>query len=481
MNTLRIAAVPAILVVFGIPAVVTARAQATSPAATTVQLQSYTAPDKSASAGVPPGWQVTNAGSGAIDMTGPQGEAVDFKIIVAHDGPFQLGQRGPNGADLTMPSSARLSDKLVMVLDQQAALKGMPVPQVKYLYQAPIKMPSGMGQCGMFAISAAAGANSGDAMGIFCSLNDSSAQFFKTFLMYGAAPTTIAAQTVPTVEAIFKSYKLAPGWTQKILSPYTPADAANPGPGGSGYPSAASGSTADGPGSSGGYTPGPGGSGYPSAASGSTADGPGSSGGYTPGPGGSAGYPTNPPTASGAAKTAMDDGPGLGGGYNPGPGGSAGYPTPPPTANGAPKTAMDDGPGLGGGYNPGPGGSAGYPTPPPSANGAPKTAMDDGPGLGGGYNPGPGGSAGYPTPPPTASGAPKTAMDDGPGLGGGYNPGPGGSGYPDNGANQNQSYFAVLWSNQQAIDHGFVCVDANIAGNGSHPQAAVDCGGWKPN
>jgi hypothetical protein len=363
MKSLRIAAVPVILSLFGIPIVVAARAQATSPSVAPVQLQPYTAPDKSASAGVPAGWQVTNAGSGAITMTGPQGEAVNVEVIVAHDGPFRPGQKGPGGADLTMPSAARLSDKLVMVLEEQAALKGIPAPQLKYLYQAPIQMPSGMGRCGIFAISAAGGANLSDGMGIFCSFADGSAKFFKSFLMYGAAPTAIAAQTAPTIEAVLKSYKLAPGWTEKILSPYTPADAAvhsaDPGPGGSGYPSAASGST--------------------------------------------------------------DGGPGAGGGYNPGPGGSAGYPTNPSNANSA-KTNMDDGPGLGGGYNPGPG-------------------------LGGGYNPGPGGSAGY----------------------------------PNNPSDSNQSYSDLLLRNQQVIDHGFVCVDANIVGNGSAPQTPVECGGWKPN
>ena len=258
--------------------------------------------------------------------------------------------------------------------------------RLKYLYAAPINMPSGKGQCGMFAISAAAGANPTEAMGIFCSLDDSSAKYFKSFLMYGAAPSTIAAQTVPTVEAVFRSYKLAPGWTQKILSPYTPADSANPGPGGSGYPS--------------------------------------------------------------AARASAGDGPGLGGGYNPGPGG-AGYPSNPPSANRVKSaTDADDGPGLGGGYNPGPGGSAGYPNSPPNANTV-KSATD---------------------------------ADDGPGLGGGYNPGPGGSaGYPYSGTDPNESYSEVLWRNQQAIDHGFVCVDANIIGNGSPPRTPVECGGWKPN
>jgi len=356
MKSLRIAAVPVILSLFGIPIVVAARAQATSPSVAPVQLQPYTAPDKSASAGVPAGWQVTNAGSGAITMTGPQGEAVNVEVIVAHDGPFRPGQKGPGGADLTMPSAARLSDKLVMVLEEQAALKGIPAPQLKYLYQAPIQMPSGMGRCGIFAISAAGGANLSDGMGIFCSLADSSAKFSKSFLMFGSAPTTIAAQTVPTVEAVLKSYKLAPGWTQKILSPYTPADSAHPKPGGS------------------------------------------------------AGYPNNPPSSNSA------------------------------------KSATDDGPGLGGGYNPKPGGSAADPNNPPSSTSA-KSATDDGPGLGGGYNPKPGGSAGD----------------------------------PNNGTDPNESYSEALWRNQQVIDHGFVCIGANIIGNGSPPQTPVECGAWKPN
>ena len=322
MKSLRVAGVPVILILFASTVAVTARAQSALPAAAPVQLRPYTAPDRSASAGVPSGWQVTNARAGAIAMTGPQGEAVNVEVIVAHDGPFQLGQKAPGGVDLTMPSSAKLSDKLVMILQQQAALNGTPVPQLKYLYAAPIKMPSGMGQCGMFAISAAGDQNSSDGMGIFCSFAESSAKYFKSFLMYGAAPAAVAAQAVPTVEAVFKSYKLAPGWTQKVLAPYAPADATDPGPGGSGYPSAARASASD------------------------------------PGPGGSAGYPNSPPSPN-HANSAMDDGPGLGGGYNPGPGGSAGYPNSPPSPNHS-NSAMDDGPGLGGGYNPGPGGS-GYP------------------------------------------------------------------------------------------------------------------------
>lgn len=417
MKSMRIAAAPVILVLFGIPAV--GSAQATSPAPATLQLQPYTAPDKSASAGVPYGWQVTQAGSGTIAMAGPQGEAVNIEVIAAYDGPFQLGQKGPSGAEMTMPSSAKLSDKLVMVLEQQAALQGMPVPQFKFLYAAPINMASGMGQCGMFAINAAGSVNPDDAVGIFCSFADSSANFFKSFLMYGAAPTTIAVQALPTVEAVLKSYRLAPGWTQKILSPYTPASSAGSGSGGPGNPSRASGNA-------------------------NTDDGPGLGGGYDPGPGGSAGYPNNPSNANGAKSTMAG-----------GPGGS-GYPNVPSNANSTKSTALD-----------GPGGS-GYPNPSRASGGS---STDDGPGLGGGYNPGPGGSAGYPNNPSDGSSA-KSTLADGPG---------GSAGYPYNGSDPNGSYPNVFWGNQQVIDRGFRCVDASIVGSGSAGQTPVECGGWKLN
>src|ERR1700734_2167467 len=106
MKFLRIAAVPVISIIIGVPALVSAAAQAkpsTAPAAPpalpAVQLQSYTAQDQSVSAGVPSGWKVISAAGGSINMSGPQGETINFgDVFVAHDGPFQLGQRGPGVA-----------------------------------------------------------------------------------------------------------------------------------------------------------------------------------------------------------------------------------------------------------------------------------------------------------------------------------------------------------------------------------------------
>jgi hypothetical protein len=237
MKSLRIAAVPVISIIIGIPAFVSAGAQAkpsTAPAAPPVQLQTYTAPDQSASAGVPAGWKVVSASGTNIVLSGPQGEVADLgEGVIAHNGPFQLGQTGPDGSNMTMPYSAKLTDKLTMVFQQRAALGRGPAPQIKFLYAAPLQsLPAGF-QCGVFVIAVSGISTPGDALGIFCSLPEDSAQFFKNFLTFGSAPTAIAAKDAPTVAAVLKSYKIPPAWLQKKFAPFTaPASASpNQGPG----------------------------------------------------------------------------------------------------------------------------------------------------------------------------------------------------------------------------------------------------------
>jgi hypothetical protein len=236
MKMLRIAAVPMLSIIIGVPAALSARAQATpaapaAPAAPPVPLKTYTLPDKSASAGVPAGWTVKGGGTGMIVMTGTQGENITLgQIILAHDGPFQVGQKGPDGAVITMPSSAKLSDKLLMIYQQNAASSGESTPQMKFIYGNLLQVPSAMGQCGDFVVTKNSGkADAAAAMGVFCSLPDDSGQFFKNVLLMGSAPAAVAAQTQPIVLAVFKSYALAPGWSQKIFAPFMSAPAGGSG------------------------------------------------------------------------------------------------------------------------------------------------------------------------------------------------------------------------------------------------------------
>src|SRR5580704_11578557 len=230
MKFLRVAALPAILIVIGLPAYVSAPAQAkpsTAPAAPTVPLQTYTLPDKSASAGVPAGWKVKGGGSGMISMSGPQGETITLgEIVLAHDGAFQVGQKGPDGAGIIMPSSAKLSNKLLMIFQQSAAASGESAPQIKFISGGLLQVPAAMGQCGVFAVSN--GTTQSDAMGIFCSLPEDAGQFFKNILIIGAAPAAVASNDAPTVFAVFKRYTIAPGWTSKIFAPFMSPAAAAP-------------------------------------------------------------------------------------------------------------------------------------------------------------------------------------------------------------------------------------------------------------
>ncbi|MFZ0340113.1 MAG: hypothetical protein WAL45_18935 [Terracidiphilus sp.] len=235
MKLLRVAAVSATSIIIGVPAFVSASAQAkpaAAPAAPPVQLQTYTLPDKSASAGVPAGWTVKGGGAGEIVMSGPQGENIVLgQLIVARNGPFRAGQTEPSGIALTMPSSAKLSDKLTMIFEQTAAVNGTPAPQIKFIYGALLQVPAALGQCGVFIVSNSRGStNLGDALGILCSLPGDSSQISKNILMFGTAPAAVAAQTAPIVVAVLKSYTIAPGWSQKILAPVS-APAGGPGMG----------------------------------------------------------------------------------------------------------------------------------------------------------------------------------------------------------------------------------------------------------
>lgn len=225
VTLLRITTVSVVLALFGIQAFATAAAQANPAppsASSPIQLQPYAAPDNSASAGVPAGWQVIEGTGTVISMKGPQGEYIALGDgAVAHDGPFQPGQKGPAGSQISMPSTAKLTDKLVMLLQQRAAINGNPVPQIKFLYAAPLQAPPALGQCGRFVIDVTGVATPGKGMGIFCSLPIDSGQLFKNFYLMGSAPSAIAAQDLPIVQAVFASYKISPDWIQRKFAPAT--------------------------------------------------------------------------------------------------------------------------------------------------------------------------------------------------------------------------------------------------------------------
>jgi hypothetical protein len=207
------------------------QAASPTPASPAIALQPYTAPDQSASAGVPSGWQVTKGDQTVITFSGPQGETVSLgNTFVAQNAAFQAGQRGANGIDLSMPYSATLPQKLTMIIQQGAAIGGKPVPQVTVNSATPIQLPAALGQCGRFVASLAGGSANVKVMAVFCSLPLDSGGAYKNIMLYAQAPAAVAAQSAPTALAIFQSYRIPAAWLQKKLSPhFAPAMAASGG------------------------------------------------------------------------------------------------------------------------------------------------------------------------------------------------------------------------------------------------------------
>jgi hypothetical protein len=200
-----------------------APASQASPAASAgAQLQTYTAPDQSAQAGVPAGWKVTSGSQSVIVMAGPSGESITLgRTFVARNAAFQAGQKGAGGADLSMPYSANLEQKFVMIWDQGAAMMGQKADQVTFNSASPIQMPAALGQCGRFVASTTMPSGPIKLMGAFCSLPLDSGGTYKNILLMAQAPVATAAQDAPIAQAVFSSYRVPQAMLAKKLAPFT--------------------------------------------------------------------------------------------------------------------------------------------------------------------------------------------------------------------------------------------------------------------
>jgi hypothetical protein len=213
-------------------------------AAPTPPLQTYTAPDQSASAGVPADWQVTQGANTVIRMSGPQGVSVSLgNTYIARNAAFQPGQRSANGIDLSMPYAASLAQKLTMIVKDGAALSGKPLSQMAINSSTPIQLPAALGQCARMVASYTGDQGPVKMIVVFCSLPLDSGGDYKNILLEAEGPAAVAAQAVPTVQTIFRSYNLPPAWLQRKLAPQNAAPMAAMTPGQAGAISGMNGAT----------------------------------------------------------------------------------------------------------------------------------------------------------------------------------------------------------------------------------------------
>jgi hypothetical protein len=218
--SLRIAALAA-LCAASFTATTQAPAQTPTSAAPSVKLTPYTAPDKTASAGVPSGWKAAGSQT-VITLTGPQGETIALgRTFVARNAAFQAGQKGAGGADLSMPYTAPLTQKLIMVYQQGAAISGQSAPQITFTSAAAMQVPAILGQCGRFVANLTGPAQPQKIMGVFCSFPLDTGGAFKNVILVAQAPASVAAQDAPVAQAVFSSYQIPQAMLAKKLAPFT--------------------------------------------------------------------------------------------------------------------------------------------------------------------------------------------------------------------------------------------------------------------
>jgi hypothetical protein len=192
-------------------------------AAPAAQLTPYTAPDKSVTVGVPPGWKVTKGEYGVVQMSGTQGESISLgNGLFVKNGPFQVGQKMDGLISMSMPYAATLNQKYVMVWQQAAAASGKPTPQVQFISATPIPMSKNIAECSIYLGTMTTSDGTSDFESRFCSLPADTNGIFKLFWMNASIPAALAPQERATAEAVLASYKPSQATLALILKPATP-------------------------------------------------------------------------------------------------------------------------------------------------------------------------------------------------------------------------------------------------------------------
>ena len=219
----------------------TASQNAAQPAAGTAaaKLAPYTAPDHSASVGVPPGWKVTKGSNAVIQMSGPQGESISLgNGMYVRNGVFQVGQKANGLISMSMPYQATLNQKYVMLWQQAAATSGQPQPQVDFISATPIPFAKTIAECAIYLGTMTTTQGSSKFESRFCSLPLDSGGIFKLFWMNADLPAALATQERATAEAVLASYTVSPANLKLLFQPLTPAKSAAPPAGAGGMSSA---------------------------------------------------------------------------------------------------------------------------------------------------------------------------------------------------------------------------------------------------
>jgi len=210
----------AIACIVAYPGRTVAQSAPTAPAPAPT-LQPYATPDKTATAGLPSGWKVTNGASTVIVMTGPQNETISLcNALVVRSAPFQLSQKPANGVDLSIPNSDTLEQKFTQALQHGAATSGAPAPQVTIASSTPLQVPTNIGQCGRIVANVTGKAGPMTVAALLCSLPIDTGGTYKMIFIMAQAPPAVAQQESALASAVFASYRIPPAMLQQKIAPF---------------------------------------------------------------------------------------------------------------------------------------------------------------------------------------------------------------------------------------------------------------------
>ncbi|ABF40089.1 hypothetical protein Acid345_1086 [Candidatus Koribacter versatilis Ellin345] len=187
-----------------------ARSERSAGAAPSVQpLSTATAGDRSASIGLPVGWQLTQVAGGSIRAEGPNGEAVFLGMLFQGiSDPSNVQRAYGAGPHLVASFSGDLFSAYAAIMNQMRQSRGLPAATFSLLQETPVNAP-GEGRVVLAMMDLDLHDGKGPRTGSvrLGAVHVPGTPTWALSVNGSQAPKTVAAQLAPTIKAMVASYR----------------------------------------------------------------------------------------------------------------------------------------------------------------------------------------------------------------------------------------------------------------------------------
>jgi hypothetical protein len=173
------------------------------------QLRTATAGDRSASIGLPTGWQLTRVAGGSLRAEGPNGEAVFLGMLyqgIRDPSSMQRGYKG-RGPGLVASFNGDLFTAYTSIMNQMRQANGLSLVTYKLLQEQPVSAPGeGRVILAMMELDLHDGRGPRTGSVRLGSVYVAGAPTWALSVNGSQAPKTVATQDAPTIKAMVASY-----------------------------------------------------------------------------------------------------------------------------------------------------------------------------------------------------------------------------------------------------------------------------------